>query len=129
MDIDLAFAAAAAALLVAGAGGVAWSRQRRRLADLELRLRDAEDSRLELSEDAAMLRQRLQAADQALAARPATAPDLDERRAALERLLDVEPLTLHGGWQDTQPMTLPTGGASFAPTQPAALDTVTDARL
>jgi uncharacterized membrane protein len=111
------FIALAAALCAAVAGGMAWWRQRQRLAQLQGLLREAEDSRLELFDEAQTLRRQLHAG----VAAPASASA--EGGAALDRALDAARPARCAGWLDTQPMAEPGAMSGFQPTQPAPLPT------
>src|SRR5262245_22818571 len=77
---------AVAAVFVVVAGGAAWWHQRRTVADLQRRLRDAESSRRDIAEHMSSLRQHLDQARAGSAA--ATRDDITERRLALERALE-----------------------------------------
>jgi len=95
----------------------AWWLHRQRVARLQHRLDVAEDSRLELAEEATVLRQRLRALG------PPVLPlsDALERRAVLERVLDHAPAAAPSTWPDTEPMSVPPDSHEFAPTQPATI--------
>jgi len=114
----------AAAVPIGAVGATLWLRQRRRLAALQYRLREAEDSRLELIDETHALRLQLERSERAQAAsstKDAAGQDQAERRAALERVLAAAPTAPVAGWQDTQPMSVPTDSGVFLPTEPAEL--------
>ncbi len=118
----------AAALLAVLAGLAVWWRQKQRLALLQIQLRDAEDSRLELIDEAQTLRQQLHANVKApstarTAAASAAVAEAAQRRAALDRALDETARAPSGGWQDTMPMAAAADEHKFQPTQPAPLAT------
>jgi uncharacterized protein HemX len=110
-----------ATLLAVAAGGLFWWRQRQRLARLQGLLREAEDSRLELMDEAQALRRQIRASSPTSAPRPAA--DIEERKATLDRALsDAQPRPA-GAWQDTMPMNFNVRASGFLPTQPAPLAT------
>jgi len=102
---------AAALVFVVFSVAAAWW-HRRRVAQLQRMLADAQDSRLEAEAEAVELKRRLHS--------PAAAHDQTERRAALERALaPQEPARdADAGWDETQPMSMTPDQRSFAPTQP-----------
>jgi hypothetical protein len=114
----------AVALLAIFAGAAVWWRQRQRLARLQDELREAQDSRLELIDEAQTLRLQLHASVKspsgARAAASAALAEVAQRRAALDRALDAAAPAASGGWQDTLPMGQAPG---FRPTEPASLAT------
>lgn len=99
--------------VVAGLAG--WRQQRRLVADLTRRLDEAERSRREMAEHLLLMRQRLENQD------PMSTGDLDQRREALERALDLAAPVAEFPWLET----LPAGPAPdlddrhFQPTQPS----------
>jgi uncharacterized membrane protein len=121
----------AAALVALFAGGAVWWQQRQRLARLQDELREAQDSRLELIDEAQTLRRHLHASvkppSTARAAASAALAEAAQRRAALDLVLDAAAPAPSGGWQDTLPMGAPGeaggGRAGFQATQPATLAT------
>ena len=114
MEKAPALFAAISGLVALAAGAAAWWLHHRRLGALSRKLRDAEDSRLDLAATAAALHRRLAAADQALLER-----DRQQRSHDLHQALAAAaPAQL--AWQDTHPMTHP--GTPFQPTRPAALE-------
>jgi hypothetical protein len=118
----------AAGVMVVLAGAAVWWQQRRRLARLHGELREAQDSRLELLDEAQALRRQLHAGVKpppaVRASAGATLADAAQRRATLAAALDAAAPAAPGGWQDTMPMTGPAGHApGYAPTQPAPLAT------
>lgn len=118
----------AAALVAVLAGLAVWWRQKQRLARLQNLLRDAEDSRLELFDEAQTLRQQLHASVKApstarAAAASVAVAEAAQRRAALDRALDAVAPAPSGGWQDTMPMAPAADTHRFQPTQPAPLAT------
>lgn len=113
------------ALVALLAGGAVWWQQRQRLARLQDKLREAQDSRMELLDETQTLRRQLHASVKPpSAARVAASVALAEaaqRRAALDLALDATAPAASGGWQDTLPMA-PAGPApGYQPTQPAPL--------
>jgi hypothetical protein len=118
----------AAALVAVLAGLAVWWRQKQRLARLQNLLRDAEDSRLELFDEARTLRQQLHASVKApstarAAAASAAVADAALRRAALDKALDAAAPAPAGAWQDTLPMAAAADARKFQLTQPAPLAT------
>ena len=96
------------------AGSATWWHQRRFIADLKRRLEDTEQSRREMAEHLLAMRKRLEAADDG------TPGDLEERRQALERALDLAGPVGEFPWLETLPSTpADADDHHFQPTQPS----------
>lgn len=97
------------------AGSATWWHQRRFIADLKRRLEDTEQSRREMAEHLLAMRKRLEAADET-----GTPGDLEERRQALERALDLAAPAGEFPWLETMPSTpADPDDRHFQPTQPS----------